>query len=101
MSGDWLAPKNGLRRTIGPIPAGEAIAIIAFSTQVHSWDLAVAMGEGATVEFTADEAALAEAVGNRLVPMMRPKGLYGPEVPAPAEATPTQRILALTGRNPI
>lgn len=95
---DWEAP---VTTVLGPIPAGQAISIITFSTQVHSWDLAVAIGEGAAVEFTADEAALAEAVGNQLVPTMRPKGLYGPEVPAPAEATPTQRILAFTGRNPL
>lgn len=93
---DWEAP---VATVLGPIPAGQAIAIITFSTLMHSWDLAVAMGE--TVEFTADEAALAEAVGNQLVPMMRPKGLYGPEVPAPADATPTQRLVAFSGRTPI
>lgn len=95
---DWDQP---VTTVLGPIPTGQAIAIITFSTLVHSWDLAVAMGERDTVTFTEDEAVLAQAVADQLVPMTRPEGLYGPEVPAPADASPTQRIVAFTGRNPI
>lgn len=80
---DWEAP---VTTVFGPIPAGQAIAIVTFSTLVHSWDLAKAMGE--TVEFSDAEAALAEAVGGQIVPMLRPQGHFADEVPVPADATP-------------
>lgn len=95
---DWDQPVSTV---LGPIPTSQAIAIITFSTLVHSWDLAVAMGEPQTVTFTEDEADLAQAVADQLVPMTRPDGLYGPEVGAPADASPTHRIVAFTGRNPV
>lgn len=93
---DW---DSTLTTVLGPLPAGQAIAIITFSTLVHSWDLAWALGE--RVEFTAAEATLAEAVGGRLVPAMREKGLYGPELHPPLQASATQRVVAFTGRSPV
>lgn len=33
--------------------------------------------------------------------MMRPKGRFGPEVPAAPDATPTQRVVAFSGRTPL
>jgi uncharacterized protein (TIGR03086 family) len=88
-----------VQTVLGPMPIAKAIAIVTFSTLVHSWDLAWALGEG--VEFTAAEATLAEAVGNELVAATRAYGLYGAEVPAPAQATATQRVIAFTGRAPL
>jgi len=88
-----------VQTVLGPMPIDKAIAIVTFSTLVHSWDLAWALGE--RVEFTAAEATLAEAVGNELVPATRAYGLYGPEVPAPAQASATQRVIAFTGRAPL
>jgi uncharacterized protein (TIGR03086 family) len=84
---------------LGPLPAGQAIAIITFSTLVHSWDLAWALGD--RIEFTAAEATLAEAVGGQLVPMFRDKGLYGPACHTPPQASATQRVIAFTGRYPV
>lgn len=84
---------------IGPLPAGQAIAVITFSTLIHSWD--VAHGIGHEVEFTPAEAELAEAVGGIVVPMLRPGGLFADEVSVAAEATPTQRVVAYTGRSPL
>jgi uncharacterized protein (TIGR03086 family) len=84
---------------LGPMPIAKAIAIVTFSTLVHSWDLAWALGE--RVEFTAAEATLAEAVGNELVPASRAHGIFGPEIPAPPQATATQRVIAFTGRAPL
>jgi len=84
---------------MGAIPAEKAVSIITFSTLVHTWDLAWALGR--RVEFTATEATLAEAVGNELIPAMRAAGLFGPEVPAPAQASATQRVVAFTGRAPL
>ncbi|HEX3829224.1 MAG TPA: TIGR03086 family metal-binding protein [Sporichthyaceae bacterium] len=90
---DWDSP---VRTALGEIPAGQAIAIVTYSTLVHSWDLARAMGE--TVEFNGAEAGLAEAVGGQLVPTMRPSGLFGPEQPTSPDATPTERVIAFSGR---
>jgi len=90
---DWDA---SLTTVLGQLPAGQAIAIVTFSTLVHSWDLAWALRE--RVEFTAAEATLAEAVGGQLVPAMRSKGLFGPECHPPAQASATQRVVAFTGR---
>ncbi|MGQ0463724.1 MAG: TIGR03086 family metal-binding protein [Sporichthyaceae bacterium] len=84
---------------LGEMPASQAIAIVTFSTLVHSWDLAWALGE--RIEFTATEATLAEAVGGELVPPTRQSGLFGAEVHAPIHATPTQRVIAFTGREPL
>ena len=93
---DWNTP---VTIVLGTVPAAQAIAVLTYSTLVHSWDLAVAIGE--KVDFTEAEAQLAEAVGGQLVPTMRPKGRFGPEVQAAPDATPTQRVVAFSGRNPL
>lgn len=93
---DW---EGTLTTVLGPMPAGQAIAIITFSTLVHGWDLATAMGESR--EFSDEENAVGRAVADQLVPMTRPQGLFGPEVPSPPAASPTQKLLAFTGRAPI
>ena len=93
---DW---ERTLTTVLGPMPAAQAIAIVTFSTLIHSWDLAGALGE--PVEFTEGEAALAEGVAAALVPGTRPAGLFAAEVTAPATATPTQRVIAFTGRSPL
>lgn len=93
---DWEQPVGTV---LGSMAAEQAIGIITYSTLIHSWDLAGAVG--ATVEFTAPEATLAEAVGSQLVPALRPNGLFGAEVEVGASATPTERLVALAGRNPL
>jgi uncharacterized protein (TIGR03086 family) len=84
---------------VGEIPTSQAVAIVTFSTLIHSWDLAWALGE--RIEFSATEATLAEAVGGDLVPPTRQSGLFGAEVHAPIHATVTQRVIAFTGREPL
>ncbi len=84
---------------IGDMPASQAIGTVTYSTLIHSWDLAVAVGQ--RIEFDEAEAALAEAVGSQLVPPLRPHDLFGPEVEAHAHATATQRVIAFSGRNPL
>ncbi|WP_074347629.1 TIGR03086 family metal-binding protein, partial [Mycobacteroides abscessus] len=83
---DWERP---ILTVIGEMPARQAIGIITYSTLIHSWDLAVAIGK--PIHFDEAEATLAEAVGSQLVPALRPQDLFGPEVAAGADATPTQR----------
>lgn len=93
---DWQVP---VTTVLGDMPAGQAIGIITYSTLVHSWDLAVAVGR--SVEFDDAEATLAEAVGGQLVPLLRPQELFGAEITTAADATPTQRVVAFSGRNPL
>ena len=93
---DWEAPVTTI---LGTMPAAQAVAIVTYSNLMHSWDLATAVG--GHVEFDEPEAQLAEAVGSQHVPAMRPRDLFGPEVPVPSTATPTERIAAFSGRHPL
>jgi uncharacterized protein (TIGR03086 family) len=91
---DWDA---SLTTVLGPMPAVQAISIVTYSNLLHSWDLGNALGR--RVEFDDSEAQLAEAVGGRLVPAMRP-GLFGPEVSISETASATERVVAFSGRHP-
>ncbi|WP_071289448.1 TIGR03086 family metal-binding protein [Mycolicibacterium llatzerense] len=93
---DWDMP---VTTVLGSMPAAQAIGIITYSTLIHSWDLAVAIDQ--PVEFDASEAALAEAVGSQLVPALQPQGMFGPEVEVGTDASPTERVVAFSGRNPL
>lgn len=93
---DW---EKQVSTVIGAMPAASAVGIITYSTLIHSWDLATAVG--AEVEFTDSEASLAEAVGAQLVPSLRPSGLFGAEVEVGSGASPTARLVAHAGRNPL
>lgn len=78
---------------IGVMPAGQALAIITFSTVV-----AVATGQAGELPEHLAEAA--QQVAAELVPVLRPRGLFAHDVDLAGEATPTQRLVALTGRKP-
>ncbi len=96
---DW---DSTLTTVLGPLPAGQAIAIITFSTLVHSWDLAWALGE--RVEFTAAEATLDESRPSAASWSRRcgEKGLYGPEVCTPrCRPAPPSGWWYFTGRGPM
>jgi uncharacterized protein (TIGR03086 family) len=80
-----------------PAPAMAAVALD--EVVIHGWDLAVATGQPYSVS-DRDAAActsFAEAVGES--PEER-AGLYGPRVPVPTDASPFDRLLGLTGRDP-
>ncbi len=93
---DW---QQSVGTVLGAMPAAQAIGIITYSTLIHSWDVAVAVGQA--VEFDDAEAALAEAVGAALVPALQPQGMFGPEIELGGGASPTQRVIAFAGRNPL
>ncbi|MBB3602244.1 uncharacterized protein (TIGR03086 family) [Mycolicibacterium sp. BK556] len=93
---DWQAPVTSV---LGEMPAGQAIGIVTYSTLLHSWDLARALGR--RVEFDDAEAELAEAVGQQLVPPLRQQELFGAEVNPANGATATQRVVAFSGRSPL
>lgn len=93
---DW---QRSVGTVLGDMTATQAIGIITYSTLVHSWDLAVAVGR--SVEFDEAEAELAELVGGQLVPPLRQQELFGAEIQARTDANPTQRVVAFSGRHPL
>ena len=72
---------------------------IAFSDQLlHGWDLARATNQDATMPDGLPEAAY-DSIHGRFTDEQR-KGVFAPEIPVGADATPQQRLLAYTGRDP-
>ena len=72
---------------------------IAFSDQLlHGWDVATATGQDASMPEDLAVAAY-EMIHGRFTDEQR-KGVFGPELPAPADASPQQKLLAYSGRNP-
>ncbi|MEN3536474.1 TIGR03086 family metal-binding protein [Microbispora sp. ZYX-F-249] len=88
----------------GVLPAEVAGTAALDEILVHGWDLAVATGAA----YPADDPALAEAVDRvhqwvGAVVAEQPQGspgLFGPPVPVPGDASPLDRLLGLTGRDP-
>lgn len=98
----WSAPDawTGTTHMGGPteMPAEMVGGMVLTEVVVHTWDLAQATGQSPTW----DEDLL-DQVHRDLVPtaqMGRDLGVYGPEVPVPADAPLLHRILGLTGRKP-
>ncbi|MFE2828105.1 TIGR03086 family metal-binding protein [Streptomyces sp. NPDC059271] len=77
-------------------PAALAGTITIMELTVHGWDLAVATGG----TFTADDdvIATATAVAERIAEGARASGAFGPAAEPAPDATPLERLLALTGR---
>lgn len=83
----------------GPIemPAPDAAAVALDEVVVHGWDLAVATGQ----PYAVDDGLLPVVEG--FVASFgdeRPPGLFGPAVVPPDDASPLERVIALTGRDP-
>jgi uncharacterized protein (TIGR03086 family) len=81
-----------------PMPAGVVGPMMLAEFVLHGWDLARAIGARYEVPAALGEATLAAVVP--LAQMGRDGGWYGPEVPVPAGASPFERALGLTGRDP-
>jgi uncharacterized protein (TIGR03086 family) len=73
---------------------------IAFSDQLlHGWDLARATGQDDTMPEGLPEAAY-QVIHGRFTDEER-KGVFKPEVTVPADASPQDKLLAYTGRQPV
>ncbi|MFD9507241.1 TIGR03086 family metal-binding protein [Streptomyces mirabilis] len=95
----WAEPGAWEGETsFGPntFPAPFAGMITIMELTVHGWDLATATGQ----PFTADDdvVATATAIVGQIAEGARANGSFGPEVEPVADATPLERLLALTGR---
>jgi uncharacterized protein (TIGR03086 family) len=83
----------------GPVkmPADGAALVALDEVTVHAWDLAVATGQ----QYDADPAAV-EACARFVASFDAPRDgeLFGPEVDVPDSATPLDRLIGATGRDP-
>ncbi|MEQ1787715.1 MAG: TIGR03086 family metal-binding protein [Acidimicrobiales bacterium] len=82
----------------GPMPGHVLAGINLLDTATHVWDLATATGQPAALPDEVAEAAL-EAGRGIISPEIRP-GRFDPEIAAPADATPTDALVAFLGRTP-
>ncbi len=85
----------------GPTTIAEVIdRFYGMDLLVHRWDIARGAGLAAHQELDAADAAhyleMARANGDAL----RMEGICGPEVPAPADASAGEQLLAFLGRDP-
>ncbi|MBW4716397.1 TIGR03086 family metal-binding protein [Saccharothrix obliqua] len=80
------------------MPAALVGGMVAGEIAVHGWDFARSIG----VDAAWDDDLLAFLHGELTAhaEMGREMGVYGPEVPVPADAPLLDRVVALTGRQP-
>jgi uncharacterized protein (TIGR03086 family) len=97
----WRAP-GVLDRIVdfgaGAMPGQVVAGINLLDTATHSWDIATATGQPAQLPEEVAVSAL-EVSRTTISPEIR-AGRFGPEVPAPAGAGPTEQLVAYLGRNP-
>jgi uncharacterized protein (TIGR03086 family) len=77
----------------------EAAAGTALDHVVHTWDIAVAIGEDRHLDPVVVEACSAMFLPH-VAELGREAGLIGPEVPVPADASAEHRLLGAMGRQP-
>lgn len=82
----------------GPMPGHVLAGINLLDTATHSWELATATGQPFELPEPVAIAAL-EASKATIAPEIRP-GRFGPEMSVPADAGPTDRLVAFLGRRP-
>jgi uncharacterized protein (TIGR03086 family) len=92
------APASAWEGTTSMGPAKVVGEMIVGELVVHAWDLARATGQSLDLPddllaYTYEGVAAGAAQGREM-------GIYGPEVPVPADAPLLDRILGLTGRDP-
>lgn len=97
----WSQPgvlQRELATPWGPMSGEQVASQSTFSTLVHSWDLAVALGLDA--ELPQHLLDLSWGVAEPLVPVLREAGVVAEPVAVGEGATPTQRLFAFLGRDP-
>jgi uncharacterized protein (TIGR03086 family) len=77
---------------------GPALGIAFADILLHGWDVARATGQDATMPDGLPAAAY-DVIHGRFTDEQR-QGVFKPEIPVADDATPQQRLLAYTGRDP-
>jgi uncharacterized protein (TIGR03086 family) len=84
---------------MGPMAVRKRMAFPAMDLHLHAWDLGRAISR--PVEISEDVARFTHATLDPMpAEMVRSDGVFGPEVPAPEDATTTEALMAWTGRQP-
>jgi uncharacterized protein (TIGR03086 family) len=78
---------------------GDAVAGTFMDALVHTWDLATATGQDATLDPDLVDACIAMFLPD-MPERGRASGLVGPAVHVPEDASPQDRLLAAMGRRP-
>jgi uncharacterized protein (TIGR03086 family) len=83
----------------GEMPAVVGASIMSIEFLLHGWDFAQASGQ----EFPVSDEVVAyvQALADPIIPAGRARGAFADEVDPGAEATPLQRLVAFSGRNPV
>jgi uncharacterized protein (TIGR03086 family) len=83
----------------GPTTIGDTMAdFYGWDLAVHAWDLARATGQDDPI--TDQEADRLSAIADGWGAALHSPGVCGPELPAPDDAGPVERLLARLGRDP-
>jgi uncharacterized protein (TIGR03086 family) len=95
----WSEPgvTEGTSPTMG-MPMAVVLQMVLGDTAIHGWDLARATGQDYTVDTATGEAVAAFVEG--MAPRGRLMGVFGKEVPVAEDASPFERALGLSGRDP-
>ncbi|MGD9701067.1 MAG: TIGR03086 family metal-binding protein [Acidimicrobiia bacterium] len=99
-----LRTPGGLERTCtSPLgfewPVGHAVAGTFMDALIHTWDLATATGQDASLDPELVETCIAMFLPD-MPERGRASGLVGPAVHVPEDASPQDRLLAAMGRRP-
>jgi uncharacterized protein (TIGR03086 family) len=80
----------------GPAPVAQVLATAVVEPLLHGWDLAEATGRRLDLDpaITAAVLPAVEQLGGQLAAT----GMYAPALPVAADASPSERLLAATGR---
>ncbi|HEY3670700.1 MAG TPA: TIGR03086 family metal-binding protein [Acidimicrobiia bacterium] len=77
---------------------GPSLGIAFSDTLLHGWDVARATGQDTTMPVGLAQAAY--GVMHGAFPDDQRKGVFGPELPVGDDASPQEKLLAYTGRDP-
>ncbi|MEQ1787300.1 MAG: TIGR03086 family metal-binding protein, partial [Acidimicrobiales bacterium] len=78
------------------LPCREYLLQMLTDAEVHGWDLATALGQDRTLDPEVVDVLLPSVIEQQ--ELIRGSGMFGAEVPVPADADPAVRLLALLGR---
>ncbi len=86
-------------RHVGEVPLDQAVdRFYTSDVFLHTWDLARATGQDATLD--PDKCAVLLAGMEPLDELLRASGQYGPRIAVPADADVQTRLVAFIGRDP-
>jgi uncharacterized protein (TIGR03086 family) len=82
--------------SFGDYPGADYAGQLFIDTLVHGWDIASATGQDARLDPSLVDACL--PLARELATQFRSSGVFGDDLPVPADASPQTQLLALLGR---